>query len=75
MSSKTRRILFVLTIVVVMVLTTTPPIAARTAESPPLLSPSVPMLDVADEAAKIGNGIFEILDWLLGSNEANEEVQ
>jgi len=53
------------------VLTTTPPIAARTAE-PPLLRPNAPMLDVADEAAKIGDGIFKILDWLLGSDDADE---
>jgi len=70
-SSKTRRILFVVALVVVVVLTTTPPIAARTAE-PPLLRPNAPMLDVADEAAKIGDGIFKILDWLLGSDDADE---
>ena len=73
MSSKTRRILFVVVLVVVVVLTTTPPIVARTAEPPLLLRPTnAPMLDVADEAAKIGDGIFKILDWLLGSDDADE---
>ena len=67
-----KRIPFVLVIAAVMaLLITPPPIAARTAE-PPFLSPSVPMLDVADEAAKIGDGILKILDWLLGSDDANE---
>ena len=66
-----RRILLVLAIVVVTVLTTTPPIAAKTAEppaaaAPPLLRPSVPMLDVADEAKEIGDRISRAVGWLVG---------
>ena len=64
-----RRILLVLAIVVVTVLTTTPPISARTAElpaAPPLLRPSVPMLDVADEAKEIGDRISRAVGWLVG---------
>ena len=64
-----RRILLVLAIVVVTVLTTTPPIAAKTAEPPavaPLLGPSVPMLDVADEAKEIGDRISRAVGWLVG---------
>jgi len=66
-----RRILLVLAIVVVTVLSTTPPIAARTVEPPPaaaapLLRPSVPMLDVADEAKEIGDRISRVVGWLVG---------
>ncbi len=74
MSSKTRRILFVVALVVVMVLTTTPPIAAKTAELP-LLRPSVPMLDVAHEAAEIAQTISQIWEWFVSTDDDKSEEQ
>ena len=66
-----KRILFVLTVVAVTVLITTPPVAARTAE--PLLRPSVPILDVAHEAAEIGDRISQVMGWLLGTDDDKSE--
>ena len=70
-----KRILFVLVIAAVMaLLTTTPPIAARTAE--PFRMPSVPTLDVEDEAEKIADSAAQIVGWLLGNNDKdNSEKQ
>ena len=66
-----KRIYFVLAIAAVTALITTPPIAARTAE--PLLSPSVPILDVNDEAEKIADEVSQIIYWLLGNDDEAEE--
>ncbi len=68
-----RIILFVLAIAMIVVLTTTPPLAARTAE--PLLKPSVPILDIADKAAEVGETISQIMDWLLGTDDDKAEEQ
>ncbi len=76
MNSKTRRTLFVVALVVVMVLTTTPPIAARTAESAPLLlRPSVPLLDVSGEAAEIAETISQIWEWFVSTDDDRSEEQ
>ncbi len=75
MSSKTRRILFVLVLMVVMVLTTTPPIAAKTAEPAVLLRPSVAMLDVAHEAAEIAETISQIWEWFVSTDDDKSEEQ
>ena len=66
-----KRILFVLAIATVTALITTPPIAARTAE--PVLTPSVPILDVNDEAEKIADEVSQIIYWLLGNDDEAEE--
>ena len=66
-----RPILFVLVIVAVTALTMTSPTAARTAE--PLLSPSVPTLDVVDEAVKIADTLSQVIDWLFGNDDKSEE--
>ena len=68
-----KRILFVLAIAAVTALITTPPIVARTAE--PLLNPSVPILDVNDEAEKIADEVSQIIDWLLGNDDDKSEEQ
>ena len=68
-----RRILFVLGIAVVMVLTMLSPVAARTAE--PVFRQSVPMLDVADRAAEIGETISQIMGWLSGTDDDKSEEQ
>jgi hypothetical protein len=69
-----KRILFVLAIAAVTALITTPPIAARTAE--PFRMPSVPTLDVEDEAEKIADSAAQIVGWLLGNNDKdNSEKQ
>ena len=68
-----KRILCVLTVAAVTVLVTTPPVAARTAE--PLLRPSVPILDVAHEAAEIGDRISQVMGWLLGTDDDKSEEQ
>ena len=69
-----KRILFVLAIAAIMaLLTTTPPIAARSAE--PLLTPRVPILDVEDEAEKIGDRAAQILGWLLGNNDDDKSEE
>ena len=68
-----KRIYFVLAIAAVTALITTPPIAARTAE--PLLTPSVPILDVNDEAEKIADEVSQIIDWLMGNDDDEAEDQ
>jgi hypothetical protein len=66
-----RRILFVLLIAVVTALAAAPPIAARTAE--PLLTPSIAILDVEDEAEEIGERVSQVVDWLLGNYNDNPD--
>ena len=68
-----KRIYFVLAIAAVTALITTPPIAASTAE--PLLTPSVPILDVNDEAEKIADEVSQIIDWLMGNDDDEAEEQ
>jgi hypothetical protein len=66
-----RRILFVLVIAVVTALAAASSTAARTAE--PLLTPSISIIDVEDEAEEIGERVSQVVDWLLGNDDDNPD--